>query len=216
MKIDPNSKLLFIGDSVTDAGRDYSKNGDFLYQGLGEGYVNIINAYLLSKYPEKRLRVVNQGCSGNTIKDLAERWQNDVIAHQPDWVTMMIGINDVWRQFDIPLITEKHVYLNEYRDTLLSLIKQTRDKAKKMVLMSPYYIEALDNDAMKQKLREYSKVLEEAAGIYDCIYIDIQAVFDNYLKHYHSSQLAWDRIHPNTVGHMLIARAWLNAIGAEW
>ncbi|MCG6198000.1 GDSL family lipase, partial [Anoxybacillus sp. LAT_38] len=73
---------------------------------------------LQAVYPELGIRVVNKGISGNTVRDLKARWKEDVIAQKPDWVSIMIGINDVWRQYDLPLMKEKHVYLDEYETTL--------------------------------------------------------------------------------------------------
>lgn len=111
MHIEPNSKLLMIGDSITDCGRGQPV-GEAFKDGLGNGYVSLVNALLTSTYPAHRIRVMNTGTSGNTVLDLAERWQTDVLALRPDWLSVMIGINDVWRQFDSPLQTEWHVPLD--------------------------------------------------------------------------------------------------------
>jgi lysophospholipase L1-like esterase len=71
--------------------------------GLGTGYVSLVDSLLRAAYPQGRIRMVNMGTSGNTVRDLAERWQTDVLDLEPDWLSIMIGINDVWRQFDSPL-----------------------------------------------------------------------------------------------------------------
>jgi len=49
-------------------------------------------------YPERAIRVITAGVGGNTCRDVAARWQKDVLDVTPDWVSLMIGINDVWRQ----------------------------------------------------------------------------------------------------------------------
>lgn len=113
MKIQANSKLLMIGDSITDCGRA-RPIADAASYGLGDGYVNLLNAFFTANSPQSRLRIINMGTSGNTVRDLAARWQSDVIALNPDWLSIMIGINDVWRQFDARLQTETHVTLDEY------------------------------------------------------------------------------------------------------
>lgn len=108
MKLQKNDKLLFIGDSITDCGREHPVGEGS--SGLGHGYVAQVYALLRSIYPELMLRIQNVGNSGNTIRDLKQRWERDVIDLKPDWLTIMIGINDVWRQFDRPLSADSHVF----------------------------------------------------------------------------------------------------------
>src|SRR5215211_5094424 len=102
LRIQPNSKLVMIGDSITDCERARPV-GEGLFDALGRGYVSYMDAFLGAVYPERGIRIVNMGISGNTVRDLKGRWETDVLALKPDWVSLMIGINDVWRQFDSPL-----------------------------------------------------------------------------------------------------------------
>lgn len=74
----------------------------------------MIDAFLKTTYPQSKIRVINMGTSGDTVRDLKGRWNTDVVDLKPDWLSILIGINDVWRQFDSPLITESHVYPDEY------------------------------------------------------------------------------------------------------
>lgn len=214
MILEKNSKLIMIGDSLTDTGRvrpvGEGRNA------LGNGYVNLVNAFLYAFYPELNIRVINMGISGNTSRDLRERWQNDVLDLQPDYVSVMIGVNDVWRQFDLPQIPEYHVYVNEYRDNLEYIIKQTKDKVKQMIIIAPFFIEINHEDRMRALLLEYQHICKELAGKYDLIFVDCQQEFDHVLNYHHSCFLAWDRVHPDTTGHLLIAKAFLNAIGFSW
>jgi len=108
MLLEKNAKLVMIGDSVTDCGRARPV-GEGLFGAIGTGYAGYVNALLDATYPERHIRVVNMGSSGNTVLDLEARWQTDVVDLKPDWLSVMIGINDVWRQFDCPLQTEIHV-----------------------------------------------------------------------------------------------------------
>ena len=108
LKLAPRSKLVMVGDSITDAGRARPV-GEGRGEAIGKGYVMMVEALLGAVYPEQWIRIVNQGISGNTVRDLKARWQADVLDLAPDWVSVMIGANDVWRQFDSPRQTEKHV-----------------------------------------------------------------------------------------------------------
>ncbi|GAA3333740.1 hypothetical protein GCM10020331_098980 [Ectobacillus funiculus] len=131
--------FLFIGDSITDCER-VKPEGEGLFGALGKGYVSFIDGLLQSVYPELGIRVVNKGISGNTVRDLKKRWQEDVLNQNPDWLAIMIGTNDVWRQYDMPFIKDQHVYLDEYEDTLRKLIKETKSFVNGIVLMTPFFI----------------------------------------------------------------------------
>jgi len=213
LKIAPNNRLLFIGDSITDCGRAIPIGEG---NGLGNGYVSLVNAHLQAVYPQQKIRVTNMGISGNTIRDLQVRWQRDVIALKPDWLSIMIGINDVWRQFDSPLQVETHISLQEYRSTLLALTQTVRPSLKGLVIMAPYFLEPNKADPMRQMMDAYGKAAAEVAQEVDAIFVNIQQVFDDYLEKQHPISLALDRVHPNLTGHLLIAQAFLDAIGFDW
>jgi lysophospholipase L1-like esterase len=204
-----------IGDSVTDCGRTQPV-AEGLFDPLGRGYVTMVEALLTSTYPDRGIRVVNVGTSGNTVRDLKARWDRDVLGLKPDWLSVCIGINDVWRQFDLPRIAEAHVGLKEYETTLDGLLSAVRPRLKGLVLMTPYHIEANRRDAMRKRMDQYGAVIRRLAARYDATCVDTQAAFDGMLRHMHSAAIAWDRVHPNQVGHMLLARSFLNAVGFEW
>jgi lysophospholipase L1-like esterase len=216
MKIEPGSKLLFIGDSITNGGRNLNLPGEGRTDdAYGSGYVLFVKSLLESTCPDSRIRVVNSGISGHTVRDLAARWQADVLDFRPDWLSVMIGINDVWRQFDTPLRAEIHVSLEEYTSTLRSLLAAVRPSLKGLVVCSPYVIDANPADPMRAAMDRYGAAARSLAKEFDATFVDTQAAFDAYLRHHHPNQLCWDRIHPSATGHMLIAKAWLDAIGFE-
>lgn len=215
MIIENNSKLVMIGDSISDCGRARPV-GEGLFDAEGSGYIRNVRALLNSTYPEKNIRVVNMGSSGNTVRDLAERWQSDVLDLKPDWLSIMIGTNDVWRQFDLPHQTEIHVYPEEYESTLERLVRDTLPSLKGMVLMTPFFMEPNKNDAMRSRMDQYGEIVKKLAIKYGTVFVDTQKAFDELLKHYHSGAIGWDRVHPNAIGHMTIARAFLNALDFKW
>ena len=213
MLIETSSKLVMIGDSITDCGRARPV-GEGLFEALGKGYASLVDAHLQAVMPERRIRVVNMGTSGNTVRDLKARWQTDVVQLAPDWLSIMIGINDVWRQFDCPYQTEWAVGLDEYTQTLTELVEQTQPHLKGLVLMTPYFIEPNLNDPMRARMDQYGEVVRELAKKRSTLFVDTQAAFDQVLRHLHPMSLAWDRVHPNQAGHMVIARAFLKVIEA--
>jgi lysophospholipase L1-like esterase len=212
MKIAPHSKLLFIGDSITDCERARPV-GEGLFGALGKGYVSLVEGLLAAINPAGAIRVVNMGSSGNTVLDLKARWSTDVLDLKPDWLVVMIGVNDVWRQFDLPRQTEIHVSPEAYARTLDELVAATKPKVKGLVLMAPFYIEPNPADAMRARMDEYGAIVKKAAVKHHALFIDTQAAFNAALQHMHANNLAWDRVHPNNIGHAIIARAFLNAVG---
>ena len=213
MKLPNHSKLLFIGDSVTDCGRAQPV-GEGLFEALGKGYVSLVAGHLGAAYPGAHIRVVNMGNSGNTVRDLKNRWQRDVLDLKPDWLCIMIGINDVWRQFDTPHMPEGHVLPDEYEQTLDELVRTTLPTVKGLVLMTPYHIESNPADAMRARMDQYSDAVKCVATRHNTHFVDTQAAFNTVLAHTHSASIAWDRVHPDIVGHTVLARAFLSAIDA--
>ncbi len=204
--------VLFTGDSITDCGRP--RPFHVWEVGLGNGYVSQVAALLGAHRPETRLRFINTGISGNRVTDLAARWEEDVLNFQPDWVSVMIGINDVWRQFDRPAITQ--VSLEQYRSIHEDLVQKTLPKVKGMILMTPFFIELNSEDPMRKLMDAYGAAVREIATRHNTLYVDTQAAFDEFLVHRPSQSLCGDRVHPNDTGHAILARAFLNAVGFEW
>jgi lysophospholipase L1-like esterase len=215
LRLAPKSKLVMIGDSITDAGRDRPV-GEGRGDALGNGYVMMVNALVGATRPDLGIRIVNMGISGNTVRDLAERWQTDVFDLEPDYVSVMIGANDVWRQFDAPLRTELHVLIDEYERTYDQLIATTRPRVKEMILITPFYLEPNRKDAMRATMDEYGEVVRRLAKKHGTPLVDSQAAFDEILEVVYPAAINWDRVHPDHVGSMVLARAFVNAIGFQW
>ena len=215
LKLKPAQKLVMIGDSVTDCERSRPV-GEGLFGATGKGYVALVDGLLASAYPAHGIRVVNMGCSGHQAPDLVKRWQTDVLDLKPDWVSVMIGINDVWRQFDIPRQTETHVLPKAYAAALERMATTTKRSVSGLVLMTPFYIESNPADAMRARMDEYGAIVKQVARKHGALFVDTQAAFNRVLEHTHSAAIAWDRVHPNHIGHQVLARAFLDAVGFEW
>lgn len=208
-------RIVFTGDSVTDMQRARPV-GEGLFDNLGHGYVRVIDNMLNAWYPECAIRISNTGTDGNTSRDLKARFQTDVIDLNPDWVSICIGINDVWRQFDSPSLIDSHVYTEEYETNLEEMIVSVKDQVKGIIIMSPYYMEPNKNDPMRKCMDQYVSICKRLAEKHTCRFIDLQAVFDEYFNYRHSTYIAWDRVHPNQVGATVIAKAFLEACEFEF
>ena len=201
-------RIVFAGDSVTDMG-SVNPVGEGLFDNVGHGYVRVVENLLAACYPEIKVRVTNSGISGNTSRDLLARFDRDVVALAPQWVSICIGINDVWRQFDSPAIPDGHVYPDEYERNMEAMIAKVKDSVKGIFILSPYYMEPNREDMMRARMDEYVAICRKLAEKHGCIFVDFQRLYEDYCKIRHSCYIAWDRVHPNQVGATLMAREFL-------
>ena len=208
MIFDNMDRIVFAGDSVTDMG-SAQPVGEGLFDNLGKSYVRVIDNMLAAYYPEVFLRVTNSGISGNTSKDLIARFDRDVVDLNPDWVSICIGINDVWRQFDSPALTDLCVLPDEYEKNVENMILKVKGKVKGIFVLSPYIIEPNTEDMMRKRMDEYVNICKGLADKHKCIFVNFQEMYSKYCKIRHSSYIAWDRIHPNQIGATLMAREFL-------
>ena len=207
-----NQTLLFIGDSITDCGREHPVGQRC--NSLGGGYVSFVDSIMGAVIPGTPITVLNTGISGNRVTDLEARWQSDVLDLEPNWLSVMIGINDVWRQFDSESGAEQ-VEPEQYELVYSSLLEKTRSQLDGLVLMTPYFLETNREDPMRLKMDAYGSITKKLAVQFDAIFVDTQATFDHYLAHQPTQSLCSDRVHPNGLGHMILARAFLNALGVS-
>lgn len=208
-------RIVFAGDSVTDMD-SVKPVGEGLFDKLGKGYVRIIDNMLAAVYPEIKIRVTNSGVSANTSRDLLERFERDVVDLKPDWVSICIGINDVWRQFDTPAMADAQVFPDEYESNVEQMITSVKGSVKGIFILSPYYMEPNREDAMRARMDEYVAICKKLAEKHGCIFVDFQQLYEDYCKVRHSTFIAWDRVHPNTVGATLMARAFLEQCGFDY
>lgn len=202
-----------IGDSITDCGRARPV-GAGGHDAMGGGYVALVNAWLRAACPERQVDVVNMGVGGDTVRDLRARWQSDVLNLAPDWLSICIGINDVWRLFDEAPPAGRHVPIDEYAATLERLVSDTRPRLQGLVLMTPFFIEPDPREPMRAMMDRYGKVVAGLAARYEAILVDSQAAFDAVLAQVPAMSLSHDRVHPYLTGHMILERAFLRGIGA--
>jgi lysophospholipase L1-like esterase len=200
--------LLFVGDSITDAGR-----GDDP-EDLGIGYVRVIRDWLRAREPATAPRVINVGISGNKVPDLKARWERDVIAHEPDVVSVMIGINDVWHGLNPPWRPGVGIeeFITTYREILMEL--RGRRPSGRLVLCEPTVISPPAHDNGNEPLRPYVAAVNSLAA--DFVADAVVPLHDTFRQAERlRPDIDWttDGVHPTSTGHALIARTWLNAVG---
>ena len=205
IELKPNWSIVFIGDSITDAGRL-----EAAYRPFGYGYVHFVAYRLLAKYPEYSLNVINTGISGDTIRDLDYRWEKDCLNHKPDVLSVLIGINDVFRQYTGRL--DEAVLLDEYQLTykrLLSLVKEKNNC--RLVLMEPFmFCDDKANPAYRA-LQQYIHAVRALAEEFGAILVPLQELIDKKIRKVPPEKFSDDMVHPYVWAHAWIAQQWFEA-----
>lgn len=201
-----NDIILFQGDSITDALRDRETDGY-----MGRGYPMMIRAWYSCNFPEKNVRFMNRGLSGNRARDLQERLKKDFIDLKPSWISILIGINDCWQRYEANDPTPEEEFEDRYRD-LLTKLKQ--DTAARIVLCEPFLLPVTpDKTQWREDLNPKINVVRKIAKEFDTLLVPLDSVFANAAKRFSMDFWSEDGIHPTAAGHALIAREWLKTVG---
>lgn len=206
--LSPNDHVLFYGDSITDAGRNReAAPGE--PGGWGGGYVYQLAARLGSDLADYNLTFSNKGISGNRIYDLESRLESDVLALRPDFVSILIGINDTWRRYDKGLVSQTAEFAASYRRILEKL-----SAAKiEVVLLEPFLLPVPDDrHAWREDLNPKIDAIRNLAREFETVYVPLDGLFAAASARREPRFWLPDGVHPSPSGHALIAEAWLQAV----
>lgn len=205
LKIESGDTILFQGDSITDALRSRTDDTD-----LGRGYAHMTAAWYSAMHPEKRVKFLNQGLSGNRVRDLRERWESDCMALNPQIVSILIGANDMWRRYDSNDPTTPEEFEEAYRD-ILTMTQSL--PGVRIVLMEPFVLPVPEEKlAWKEDLDPKINVVRRLAREFNAVYIPLDGLFAASCARCSPEHWSPDGIHPSPAGHALISRAWLAAV----
>ena len=205
--VEAGQTVLFQGDSITDAGR-----GAMDPDNLGGGYAMMAASWFSAAYPELNVTFLNRGISGHRAIDLEGRWERDCLELKPDWVSIMIGINDTWRAFDSGAPTSTEAYAQSYR----TILTQTRDTlAAQLILIEPFVLPfPEDRKAWRADLDPRIQVVRALADEFDAILVPLDGIMNAAAEQREPAFWAPDGVHPTPAGHALIAQSWLRAVKA--
>ncbi len=200
--------VLFQGDSVTDCGRARDD-----ISSLGNGYPAMIEAIYRNLFPDNNVRFINRGVSGDRAYNLIERYIEDIRETEPDFISILIGINDVWRIFDSGDQSTVEAFRDHY-DYLMKMIKHDFPEAGIMI-MEPFALHALpDRAGWHTELDPRIQVVREIASAYADHFVPLDGIFASCCTGGNSpADFASDGVHPTERGHAVIARAYLEALG---
>ncbi len=207
-EIAEGATALFQGDSITDADR-----ARFYLDDLGRGYAQMAAGWYGWRYPQRRVRFFNRGVSGDRVVDLLARWDADCLALRPDLLTILIGVNETWRAFEPGDPTPAPVFERDYR-TLLTRTRAALPQTR-LVLMEPFLLPvAPEREAWRADLDPKIAVVRRLAREFDALLVPLDGLFAQAATQREAAFWAEDGVHPSPAGHMLIAQAWLRAVGA--
>lgn len=207
MIIQPDDRILFTGDSITDCNRRLDKNHPL---GMA-GYVLFAAAGIMAHVVSPRLEIYNRGISGNRVKDLLGRFDADLLALKPTVVSILIGINDTWRAFDGNDPTTTEAYEADYR-TVLTRIRD--ELGARVVLLEPFVLHVPpDRATWRADLNPRVDVVRKLALEFDTELIPLDGLFAQAATQAPPAFWAEDGVHPTIAGHQLIAQAWLKNAG---
>ena len=200
--------VLFQGDSITDFGRNRQDPAN-----MGTGYAYIAASLFSARYPELGVTFLNRGVSGDRAYEMHLRWQEDCIRLQPDWVSILIGINDTWRLFDSGKRTTAAEFSEHYRAMLEDV--RTRTHAS-LILCEPFVLPVPeDRAAWREDLDPKIHIVRSLAREYGAIYVPFDGLFAQASTRQELAYWAADGVHPTAAGSALMAEAWLSAVMTE-
>ena len=198
-------RLLFQGDSITDAGRD-KRN----YHDLGNGYPKYAAELIKAAHLDLDIEFINLGIGGNRTSQLFDRLYSDAIAFQPDVISILIGINDIWHRHDFKILTTDAQIALNYRCILERIKKETNAK---IVILSPYVLDAEDKDYLREDLKTVLPIVRELAAEFADVYIPLDEKFAEAISNQPSPlYYSRDGVHPNANGAEFIGKLYADEI----
>ena len=200
-----NPTILFQGDSITEVGRDYTRD-----DGIGTGYAMMVANWFSENSTEKKVRFINRGVAADKIKDLKNRWQEDCLNLEPDIVSILIGINDIVGNHFWESPTSTKNFEKDYR----SILEQTNDVlGARIVLLTPFIVymtkpQLVYKILLKQKIGVIKKLSKE----FKTILVPLDRIFVEATSEREPTYWSADGIHPTEKGHTLIAKSWIESI----
>lgn len=201
--------IVFQGDSITDSGRNVSGGSQ---QSIGQGYAMLVASRLGCENPGE-YNFFNRGISGNRIVDIYSRIKADCWNHNPDVLSLLVGVNDVWHE----LSRQNGVDAKRFENVYSMLVEDTiqRFPEIKILILEPFLLKGSATeeewDVFYSEVRARAEISERIASKYNQTFVPLQKRFDEAQKLYPQPYWIADGVHPNPAGHMIIADAWIEA-----
>lgn len=196
-------RILFQGDSVTDAGRKRDEFYD-----LGIGYAKYASELIREAYPDAELEFINRGIGGNRTAELLNRWDEDAVDLKPDVISILVGINDTWRYYETGEVTTHEAFEKNYR-TLLERIKN--ETAAKLIMLEQFLLPDSDKEHFRDDIEPKIRITRKLAREYADVFVPLDGLFAAACVREPSNVFTSDGVHPIEKGKRLIAKHYFEA-----
>ena len=196
-------KIIFFGDSITDCDRDRQNE-----KSLGDGYVKILSDKLLPLYPDRGIELINKGVSGDRVSDLLARVDADVIAHKPDAVVIMIGINDTWNKFKHDLELD----LDKFETDFKALLTKLKEAGIVIIFLEPFLLPSPDKFRLRPLFDKELKIINKYGLELADEFVAYDEMFNGLCQTIPYTEYSPDGVHPTHRGSRLIADTAIKAI----
>ena len=196
-------RILFQGDSITDDNREVTDDG------LGMGYVQFVSKMLTRKYPDTEFEFINRGISGNGIHDLRARLDEDFLALEPDIVSILIGMNDVWHRVEANDLMPNEEFEAVYREIIEAVIAKN---GAKLMIIEPFLFPHEKRRMLRPELNEKIGVIRKLALEYADAYLPLDGLLYPYYLKKDPMEFSPDGIHPEWVTGHIIAQKYCDAV----
>ncbi len=204
---------LFQGDSITDA---YRLKDSSNLQYFGYGYATMVAGRLHQKYPGE-FTFFNRGVSGDRTVDLYARIKKDVINLKPDYMSVLVGVNDICHDFTQQngVSPEKYekiltMYLSEIQEALPNI---------KIVILEPFIADGEftreQGPELRPQVEKVAAAAKRVAAALQLPFVPLQKTFDEWVQKYGETYVTHEGVHPTNAGHTIIAEALLQTLEKE-
>ena len=205
-------KIIFYGDSITDMNR--ARERDYKATGYGVGFVNTIAGTLKYEDPTK-YDILNRGIAGNRTTDLYARIRKDVWNQNPDVVSILIGVNDVYDE----IYYHNGIEYSRFEKMYRMIIEETKARLPnvKIILCEPFTLTDFATEeitAVYHEVKRYAALIKTLAKEYGCGFVALQDKFEEVAERFGAEYYLYDGIHPDIAGAKLIAEEWLKVFNA--
>ena len=203
-RMNNNMKILFQGDSITDAGRNRED-----YHDLGNGYPKYAAEYIKEKYPDVDFEFIDLGIGGAQTRGLVERLQSDFIDIDPDIVSIMIGINDVWHYSDGKQWLSNELFEERYRTVLTAIKEKTNAK---ILMIEPFLIPGTEKDFFREDLDPKILIIRKLAREFADVYLPTDGHLASAYVGNDPLDFAADGVHPTAAGAAFIGSLYCDYV----
>ncbi len=200
-------RILFFGDSITDANRN--RESDCTLGAYGLGFVRSVAGTLMCEAPDK-YEIINRGIGGNRLVDLYARVKIDCWNLEPDVLNILIGVNDVWHE----VAAKNGVEIDRFENVYRMMLKETKERLPntKIIICEPFILKGKVTEEKYDEflaVKEYAKVAKKIAEEFHCYFLPLQEKIDAFAEKYGVEACLSDGVHPAVGGAQLIANEWL-------